>query len=159
MNSYVASESQGQSPAFFLLYVSLILIVLTVFIGTLYRPDKKDSPLKYETDMRPLEDKTPDPIGTLEYKDLFETDGYTPREATLSALVSLLQSHDVTVRIDVYPSVDSEAGLAEALGKSVSLQRFFLAKKFPPHYVSVFAHAQSRDVQAQIQVIPEGESP
>ena len=148
----IPQQIQGPRQSFFLLYVSLILIVLTVFIGTLYRPDKKEQTI-HATDMRPLEEKEVDPFGSLAYDALFTEGSDVPNEAALGALVALLTHHDLRISIDLYPRT-AQAGLAETLGQSVSLQRFFLKEGFPADYVTVYAHDQVSDTQARVQVYP-----
>lgn len=146
------------TQSYFIQYISLILIVLTIFIGTLYRPDKKSG---YEALPLNKEVASPEPVavGNVLYSSLFNSETSELDRETALALVTMLKSHDLIAKIELFPekNVGPQEAIATTLGRSISLQRLLLEEGVPASVFQVFSYEESAGHQANVSFYKEEE--
>lgn len=144
----------ASNEKFFIQYVSLILIIISVVVGTLYKPEnfKKSQPLLVQV--------PPKEFAHLSFDNIFEDGRVAIRQESMQGLLLALKNHDldlealVSVGNEVVRIGQSKQDLATV--RSIELTRFFISQGIPVESMKIYSvDSLEDDVQLLIRLSPE----
>ncbi|MDZ4785047.1 MAG: hypothetical protein SGJ02_03110 [bacterium] len=130
---------ENNDSAFWSLYISVIMIVLTFIITIFFAT----SSLKRTEEIIPiLESK----VGDMNLKGVFKEDSSELIEDSLSGIIFALKNHDLAAKITIFANSD---GLA--LSKSMVVYREFLKSGVPANAANVYAQVENSDSDLKVE--------
>ena len=131
------------STSFSIQYTALILILIAFLVGGVYRHSHFPIAQDPQAGNGVHQDPDANSLSEIRYQNVFALGSGALQEAPLEALVMFLSSHDVVARMKVFPDresgVSTSAHAAQALGRAVVLQRYFLKRGVPSDLIQVLA--------------------
>lgn len=137
--------------AFALQYTSLILIILTFLVGAFIRPHLPHVAASADPVISEVKQ-----LGSVSFRDLFIEENLN--EDIIAALVLFASNHDVQLQIEVFGGLegagDSQLRIAQAVSRSVTLQRHFIDRGVPPQALDIRASGGHASLQARVNISP-----
>ena len=144
--------------AFCIQYISLLLMILTMVIGSsgTGTPGEPRKPVIQTVMANPELVTKLAPVGQLDLENLFDLAGNLNTE-TINSIAYLLQNHDIDCELEVYfanakgtrsdlPSVD------QALARSMGIFNYLISQKIPPSALRIIASPVSESAaQGRVQ--------
>ena len=141
---FAAAPEGPVEQSFALQYTSLILILLTCIVGSFIRPQLPEPSIEKEI--------ATVAFGTVEYKAFFKAGSDSIEQGAFEALVAILSSHDVHMKIATSGDINAERPIEQALSRSVALQRAFIRAEISPEAFSIVAKGSASTAQVKVDI-------
>ena len=141
----------GVKNTFFVQYLSLILIIRVFTIGAFLRGPQ---PLKTPEDQVEIRNfvKATD-LSEVTYNDLFKEATHDLNADIVTALVMLLETHDIDMEILLSPASPSELDYNTTLGRAITLAKYLEGQNIPQDSWRILTAELPLGTQAKVKFI------